>query len=94
MLPDWVKDGGPIAIVALGAIWMFLQAFNKWGTSRDAEREAFLSAMEKQSDDFTSAVLSLVGLATRMVDGCQSHTPIKHRLKTTDVIEAADPPRS
>ena len=93
-MPDWVKEGGPIAIVALGAIWMFLQAFNKWGASRDLEREAFLNALQDQSAASISATLALVGLATRMVDRCQSYTPVSERVNTHDVIEAADQPRS
>jgi hypothetical protein len=59
---DWTSIAraiGQTGVVALGAIWLFLKAFDRWGVSRDTERteaaaerkqerEKFLAQLERQ----------------------------------------------
>ena len=95
-MPDWIKEAGPTAAVAIASIYLFtkffIKTFEKWGASRDEERDKFLAVLkgyeeraQRQTEAFTGAIVMLVSLAHTMVTKCQ---PGKKNV-TVDQITAA-----
>ncbi|MCE5199813.1 MAG: hypothetical protein ABFD54_08890 [Armatimonadota bacterium] len=88
-MPEWLMKEGPTAAVAIAAMWLFLGSLDKWGKSRDKERDMFLSALNESQKAYMQAVLALVGLAQRMVDGCQHNVDESSRVTDGQVMAAA-----
>jgi hypothetical protein len=80
-MPDWIPQLGAAGAVIVVVVY-FLQALDKFGDSRDAERQQFLDTLEQSQQ----ALLGLIGLANRMVDKCQTCVPPADRITQSDIV--------
>lgn len=95
---DWIKlvEAGPTALVAIVAIWLFLDAFKRWDKTRGEQRTAFLEeikrvhiANERATDHFIGAIVLLVNLAHIMVVRCQGNTDGYEKITPEDIRKAS-----
>lgn len=82
-MPDWIPQLGAAGAIIVVVVY-FLQALDKFGESRDTERQKFLDTLDQSQQ----ALLGLISLANRMVERCQAGIPADDRVKQSDIVAA------